>query len=316
MASFQHTIVKQAVSKLIEGLRIRQTDIPFIRRVGDNLTSKLPLPSGTSIQSVSFQQFDGEWIRPANARRDFVLLYIHGGGYVMGSAKTHRAFVARLLQETGIRAFSVNYRLAPECPFPAALDDVLETYHWLREQGYAAEQIFVGGDSAGGGLSLALLLALREMGEALPLAVFCIAPWTDLQVTGDSIWQNKQKDAFLEHFDIPTWAKMYYRDYAPTHPLVSPLYADLHGLPPILIQVSEDEVLRDDTLRLAWKLKEAGVEVEVQKWKGLIHVWQMFWQYVPEAKDAISQLSKYMKDKMELGEVESAKRLKMKELGR
>jgi len=133
----------------------------------------------------------------------------------------------------------------------------------------------------------------------LPLAGICLSPWTDLKVTGKSTYENKHKDAMLEHFDISSWARMYYRDYEPTHPLISPLYADLAGLPPLLIQVSEDEILRDDAIRFAWKANEAGVQVEMQKWKGLVHVWQLFWQYVPESKDAITQMATYIRNKIE-----------------
>lgn len=300
MASFQHTLVKEAVKRLIRSLQIRESDLPFVRRVGDSVTAKIPLPLGTSIQNIPFEKFDAEMLRPAGARKDFVLLYLHGGGYVLGSTKTHRAFVAKIANETGIRALSVNYRLAPENPFPAALDDAIESYEWLISQGYQAKQIFIAGDSAGGGLTLATLLALREMKKELPLAAICLAPWTDLKVTGSSVIENKHKDSMLEHFDIASWAAMYYTGFEATHPLISPLYADLHGLPPLLIQISEDEILRDDAIRLAWKAKLAGVEVELQKWKGLIHVWQMFWQYIPESKDAITQMETYMKAKMAL----------------
>ncbi len=295
MASFQHTLTKEAVRRLIKGLQIRQTDIPFVRRVGDSITAKIPLPPGTNIKPILFDKFSAEMIRPPRARQDFVLLYFHGGGYVMGSTKTHRAFIAKIVNEVGIRALSVDYRLAPENPFPASLEDALEAYNWLTQEiKIEASQIIVGGDSAGGGLSVALMLALREMGKPLPAAAFCIAPWTDLTVSGSSVVENRDKDSMIQHFDIPSWAKMYYSTYDPHHPLISPLFADLQGLPPILLQVSEDEILRDDSVRFAWKARTAGVEVELQKWKGLIHVWQMFWQYIPEARDAIKQINLFI----------------------
>ncbi|MBX7241730.1 MAG: alpha/beta hydrolase [Bacteroidia bacterium] len=304
MASFQHTLTREAVRRLIQGLQIRQSDIPFVRRVGDSVTAKIPIPLGTSIKDIAFEKFSAELIRPAGARKDFILLYLHGGGYVLGSAKTHRAFIAKLANECGIRALSVDYRLAPENPFPSSLDDALEAYFWLiEEMKFDPSQILIGGDSAGGGLALATMLALKKMKKPLPLAAVCLAPWTDLTVSGQSIIENKTKDTMIQHFDIPSWAKMYYSDYDPQHPLISPLFGDLEGLPPILIQVSEDEMLRDDAVRFAWKAREAGVEVELQKWKGLIHVWQMFWQYIPEARDAIKQMEIFMNRQIQKSEM-------------
>lgn len=291
MASIQHAIARRTVKSLIQNLQIKQSDIPLLRRWGDLIISKVPIPLGTSVQEIKFPNFGAELIRPAYASKDKILLYMHGGGYVLGSAKTHRAFVAKIAKDANIRALSLDYRLAPDHPFPAALDDVLEAYEWLTVgQGFHPKQIVMGGDSAGGGLVLATLLALREKGVEMPLAAFCIAPWTDLMVTGQSVWENKEQDTMLQHFDIPTWAKMYYHAFDPHHPLVSPLYADLHGLPPILMQVSEDEILRDDAIRFAWKAHAQGVQIELQKWKGLIHCWQMFWQYVPEGRDAIKEI--------------------------
>lgn len=267
----------------------------MLRRAGDFFSVNIPMPLGVSVQEIEFERFNAEWIQPANARKDFVIMYCHGGGYVLGSAKTHRAMIAKIATETGVQAFSVNYRLAPENPFPAALDDTLHAYEWLiKENHFSPKQIILAGDSAGGGLALATLLALKSQGKEMPLTAFVMSPWTDLTVSGESVHKNKKQDAVLEHFDIPAWARMYYGTYAPQHPLISPLFGDLAGLPPILMQVSEDEILFDDSKRFAWKAHEAKVKVELQKWKGLVHVWQLFWLYVPEGREALTQIKLYL----------------------
>ncbi|MFN0203192.1 MAG: alpha/beta hydrolase [Bacteroidia bacterium] len=299
MPSFQHKIVKTATQTLIHNFQVRHSDIPFLRRTGDRFTVNLPLPTGTSVQEIKFEHFTAEWIRPTGAHKSHVILYCHGGGFAVGSAKTHRAMVAKIAADAKVQAFSLNYRLAPEHPFPAALEDALYAYDWLiHSKGYSPKQIILAGDSAGGGLSLSLLLALKAQHRELPLAAFLLCPWTDLAITGESVMENKTHDTVLQHFDIAAWAKMYYATYPPTHPLVSPLYADLSELPPLLIQISESEILRDDGLRLGYRAKEAGVKVEVQKWKGLIHTWQLFWQYVPEGKDAIAQIVLFLKQQI------------------
>jgi len=295
LASIRHTLTRKAIQSFIHNLQIRQTDIPMLRRVGDFFSANIPLPLGVAVQEIQFERFSAEWLQPANARKDMVLMYCHGGGYVLGSAKTHRAMVAKIASETGIQAFSVNYRLAPENPFPSALDDCLHAYEWLiKENNLPPKQIILGGDSAGGGLALATLLALKSQGKEMPLAAFVMSPWTDLTVSGESVRKNKHQDAVLEHFDIPAWARMYYGTYSPQHPLISPLFADLEGLPPILMQVSEDEILFDDSRRFAWKAHKANVKIELQKWKGLVHVWQLFWLYVPEGREALTQIKFFL----------------------
>jgi len=187
-----------------------------------------------------------------------------------------------------------DYRLAPEHPFPAGLEDALACYRWLRSQGTPAGQIVLAGDSAGGGLLLSLLLTLRDAGEALPAAAVCMSPWTDLAGTGASVVSNTLSDVWFFGESLPIAARLYLGQTAPTHPIASPLYADLHGLPPLLIHASDNEVVRDDSVRFAWKAKEAGVPVDLKVWPGLPHVWQAFIPFIPEARESLNEMVAFL----------------------
>ena len=235
-----------------------------------------------------------EWIAVPGAVKDRVILYLHGGGYVIGSINTHRAMIARIARASNARALAIDYRLAPEHPFPAAVDDATRAYKWLLAQGYKPQKIVIAGDSAGGGLTLAALIALRDSGQPLPAGAVPISPWTDLEGTGESVRSRAEKDPMVAQDNLAESAKHYYGVHDPKDPLVSPLHANFRGLPPMLIQVGDAEILLDDATRVAERAKLAGVDVELEVWDDMIHVWHVFAKLLPEGQQAIDKIGKFV----------------------
>jgi acetyl esterase/lipase len=254
------------------------------------------VPANVRVSPAKVGGVPGEWVGSAadtlTAAAPNLLLYLHGGGYFGCSAETHRpitAFYAR----NGFRVFAPDYRLAPENKFPAALEDAVAVYRALLAEGACAQRIFVSGDSAGGGLAICLMLALRETSAPLPAAAAVFSPWTDLAATGDSIRTNAKRCAMFHGADIAPSARYYLGDVDPKTPLASPLYADLRGLPPILIHVGQDEVLRDDSTRLAERARAAGVRVELKVWPVVPHAWQLALRQVPEAAQSLREATAF-----------------------
>ena len=230
------------------------------------------------------------------------LLYLHGGGYTVGSPSTHRRLVSSLCLAGGVKALSVDYRLAPEHPFPAALDDALAAYRWLTgPAGVPASKVVVAGDSAGGGLAAALLVALRDAGETQPAGGYLISPWTDLAATGESRRSRASVEPMLEVAGEAKSARMYAQSEPLDHPLISPLYANLSGLAPLFVQVGDHEILLDDSTRLADAAEGAGVDVELTVWPEAFHVFQMLVGVIPEADEAVSAAGKWIADRMAAG---------------
>lgn len=279
--------------------------VPLARRRPSVNVLRLALEAGSLFQfvpwSVQLEKFSldnrlaAEWLRPRGAAPGRVLLYLHGGGYVLGSLNTHRSLVGSLAQRCGCAALTINYRKAPDHPFPAALDDARRAYRWLLRQGHTPEGIIVAGDSAGGGLALALLLALREAGQPLPAAAVGLSPWTDLVLPLTTLRRvAREETQLLEALQIRHWGQAYARRTPLSHPLLSPRHAALHGLPPLLLQISDAEVLYDDVLGFAAKARAAGVSVTVQEFAGLVHWWHLFWRFVPEARQALDQVADFV----------------------
>ncbi|VIO77676.1 alpha/beta hydrolase [Bradyrhizobium ivorense] len=249
---------------------------------------------------VSAGGVDGEWIAPADAPRDKAILYCHGGGFRIGSVASHRDLIARLADASGCRVLAIDYRLAPEHRFPAALDDAQTAYRYLRDQGFRPADIAFAGDSAGGNLVLGAMLAARDAGDPLPAAAVLMSPWTDLAATGASYESRAAADPIHQRAMILALAKNYLgADGDPCHPLASPLYADLAGLPPLFIQAGDRETVRDDATALAAKAKAAGVDVELEVWDGMIHVFQMFPE-IPEAQEAIARLAAFLRRQLHI----------------
>jgi acetyl esterase/lipase len=258
------------------------------------MASLFTVPDGVRSERVDAGGVPAEWIEMPGAVPDRCVLYLHGGGYVMGSIDTHRSLVARIAAATKARCLAIDYRLAPEHPFPAGLDDAVAAYRWLLERGQEPSRLCVAGDSAGGGLTLAALLALRDAGGPLPAAGVCLSPWTDLEGTGASATDPAVGDPMITVEGLRDTGRDYLGGADPRHPLAAPLHADYRGLPPLLIQVGTREVLLDDSTRVAAKAKAAGVDVTLERGEGLIHVWQFFGAEVPESQAAIARIGEFV----------------------
>jgi epsilon-lactone hydrolase len=235
-----------------------------------------------------------EWIVPPEAASDRAILYLHGGGYVMGSIATHRATVARIARAAKARSLAIEYRLAPEHKFPAAVEDSVAAYKWLLAQGYKPGKIVIAGDSAGGGLTLAALLSIRDEKLPMPAAGVAISPWADLEGTGDSFKTRANRDPMVGKSGLGGMAKHYIGEQDPKHPLASPIHADYRGLPPLLIQVGDAETLLDDSTRVAARAKAGGVQVDLEVWDDMIHVWHAFAKILPEGQQAIDKIGKFV----------------------
>ncbi len=254
-------------------------------------------PRTVAIEAVADGAVKGEWQRPQSADGGRVILYLHGGGYVFGSAGLYRSMTMPMAAFAGADLFSLDYRLAPEHPCPAAIEDAAAAYEWLLARGVAAGRIVIGGDSAGGGLTLATLQALRDRGRPAPGCAFVYSPWADLAATGASIAANAARDCMFEEATIRESAKRYAGSLDLKDPRVSPLYGDFRGLPPLLILASEDEMLIDDARRVAEKAKAAGVDVRFEPQGGLCHVWPLFYPLFPEARQALALTGEFIRSR-------------------
>jgi acetyl esterase/lipase len=264
------------------------------RAVFDMVSSQFQLGEDVRCEPVDAGGVPGEWITTPEAAHERAIYYLHGGGYVMGSINTHREMISRLTRAAGARALAIEYRLAPENPFPAAVEDSTAAYRWLLSTGVDPARLVIAGDSAGGGLTVATLVALRDAGEPLPAAAVCLSPWVDLEALGESMTIRAEADPMVQREGLLQTAKAYLGDADPRTPLATPLYADLGGLPPLLIQVGTAETLLDDSTRLAERAKSAGVDVALEIWDDMFHVWQFFAEMLPEGQQAIDRIGEFI----------------------
>ena len=265
------------------------------RRSFERMTDDFTIEVPARYSRVNAGGVTAEWVTAEGASDSRVVLYFHGGGYIIGSPRTHRAMLAHLSRDASARVLSLDYRLAPEHPFPAPVEDSVAAYRWLLSEGYDPARTAVAGDSAGGGLTVAMMVQTRYVGLPLPGAAVCISPWVDMEGLGESMKTRAAADPMVGRENLMVSAKTYLGGADPRAPLAAPLYADLHGLPPILIQVGDAEVLLDDSTRLAGIAREAGVEVQMDVWDDMIHVWHVFAPILPEGKQAISQAGEFIK---------------------
>jgi acetyl esterase/lipase len=268
----------------IEGNRARSADTAKLMRI----------PKGVTVTDVNVDGLPSKWITPSGSNLGKVILHLHGGGYVTGGADSHLMMCIPMAQTLKTKILLPEYRLAPEHPFPAAVDDAVKIYRWLLTQGHQPQDIIISGDSAGGGLALATVLSLRNASDPLPAAIVCMSPWTDLTFTGQSHITKAGADPVLLTDVLREWATCYVGTETPNNPLISPIYADFHGFPPLLIQVGSEEVLLDDTHMLAEKAKSAGVDVTLKVWDDLWHVWPALGDLLPESKKAFKEIGDFI----------------------
>ena len=270
------------------------TTIDEFRVWYEQFTGQFELPEDAVFEQVGAGGVAAEWISTPGVAQDRVVMYLHGGGYVIGSMRTHRSPLSYLSRVSDARVLGLNYRLAPEHPFPAAVEDSVAAYRWLLADGVSPQRIVIGGDSCGGGLTIATLVALNYLGDPLPAAGISHSGWTDLAHTGDSFTTKSEVDPLIDREMLEGMAAAYLGDRSRTTPLASPYYADLRGLPPLLLQVGTAEVLLDDSRRLADRAKEAGVDVTLEVWDDMPHVWQAFVSFLPEAREALEHCGQFV----------------------
>ena len=253
------------------------------------------IPAGTEVQPTSVNGIAAEWVRAPSACTDCAILYLHGGACVMGSPVTHRELAARLSAAGRARVLVLDYRLAPEQPFPAAMQDAMSAYGWLLDQGYADERIAIGGDSAGGGLALQTLIALRVAGSTLPTAAFFLSPVTDwVRFDGESFSTRAKSDPWITLDMCKFTSALYAGSNDPATPLLYPTDMNLAGLPPLCIHVGDDEVLLSDSVRLAERARACHAQVELVVWPGLWHVFQTMASFVPEAQQSLDEIGRFV----------------------
>ncbi|MGB1884403.1 MAG: alpha/beta hydrolase [Gammaproteobacteria bacterium] len=266
-----------------------------MRKGIDAMGDMAPRLDNVTSEAVDAGGVDAEWFSVSGGDADRVVLYLHGGGYVIGSVQSHRVLLERLAVAADCRVLALNYRLAPEAPFPAAVDDAVAAYKWLLSQGLTASKIAIAGDSAGGGLTMATLVALRDGGETLPACAAPISPWVDMEGTGDSMQSRAAVDPMVQKEILDQLAGTYLGGANAQDPLASPLHANLDGLPPLLIQVGDCETLLDDSTRLEAKLKAAGVDATVEVWPEMIHVWHLFAPMLDKGQEAIDRIGEFVR---------------------
>jgi acetyl esterase/lipase len=289
MTSAGIKVVREHLAKLpqpetIEGRRAQYDKAERVFKTPDDVrveTLQIPGPA--------------ERLTPPGARADAAVLYLHGGGYVIGSPRSHRHLAAAIAAAAGVTALVPDYRLGPEHPYPAAVEDAVAAYVWLLRQGIEPGRIVVAGDSAGGGLTVATLLAIRDRGRPLPAGGVCISPWVDLTCGGASYATRADRDPIVKREGVAEMARLYLGGAEAKTPLASPLHADLRRLPPLLIHVGDDEVLLDDSVQLAAQAKAAGVDATLETWPEMIHVWHWFLPMLEEARRAVSGIGEFVK---------------------
>ena len=291
---------QQQLQAIVEMLRSQpvvnpNASVEEARAGFEQVASMFPVDADIKREVVSAGGVKAEWVSAPDSDAGRAVLYLHGGGYVIGSINTHRSLAARLSRASKARVLVIDYRLAPEHPHPAAVDDSVAAYRWMLTQGLKPARIAVAGDSAGGGLTVATLLAIRDAKLPLPGAGACLSPWVDLEGIGESMTTKAGVDPIVQKAGLLQMAAAYLGGKAPRTPLAAPLYADLSGLPPLLIQVGTAETLLDDASRLAERARKAGVTVSYEPWESMIHVWHLFAPMLDEGQQAIDRIGEFVR---------------------
>jgi len=288
MASLQAKLILKALS--LQPFGWAKGSLADQRGRQEELTRIFKIPANINITRVGADGVPAELIEVKNSG-DAIILYLHGGAYAVGSPHVHREFLSRLARACLVKVLAIDYRLAPEHPFPAALEDAIIAYRWLVSGGYDPSSIVIAGDSAGGGLAIATLVSLRDSGTPLPACAVCLSPWVDLASANETLDQDN--DPILNAEILAHFARAYAAQTDPHNPLISPIFADLKGLPPILIHAGTNEILRDQITQFFEKARLSGVEVELELWEDLFHVFQMV-PILPETKQSLKRVAEFI----------------------
>ncbi len=286
------------IAKLREVIaaRPRASDLVQMRLDSDTRGRAMGLPADVTVQPVVANGVKAEWTATPDANPSNVILYLHGGGYVTCSLESHRHLVAEVGRSAAARTLAIDYRLAPEHPFPAPVEDTVAAYRYLLDSGVTPNRIAFAGDSAGGGLVAGSMLAIREAGLPLPACGWCISPWVDMEALGASFVDRAQTDPTVQKETIQMMAGWYLGGGDPRHPHVAPIYGDLRGMPPLLIQVGAVETLLDDSIALARKAGIADVIVDLQIWPEMIHIWHLYFPMLTAGRRAIAAGGCFIRD--------------------
>jgi epsilon-lactone hydrolase len=268
------------------------------RREWEAAAACTPLLPGITLESVLADGVPCEWVSSSSSGSRKALLWLHGGGFSTGSCITHRDLASRLSLACGLPVLTVDYRLVPEYPFPAGLEDAVTAYRWLIKTGYTRQNIVIGGDSSGGGLAASALLMLRDAGDPLPAAAVLLSPMLDMTLTGESFTSRAGIDPLISQVGLQTAVELYLADNDPKNPMLSPAFADLRGLPPLFIQVGDHELLLSDSTRLADRAASAGVDIKLEVWPDMWHVFHAWASELPEAQDALQRIGEYIKERL------------------
>lgn len=289
-------VTKQVVGAATKFAFNERTPLPMLRKLIDQIGVIVRPAPDCELQQGIIDTIPFDFWTPAKLEPGRIIIYSHGGGYTMFSRRTHRSLASRLAQELEAQAIVYDYRLAPEHKFPAAIEDALTVYKHVLSLGYEPQKIIFAGDSAGGGITFALMLAARDLGLPLPGLAIGLSPWVDMTASGFSMRENAAKDVMLSPAGIAKFALKYLPSGNDVkHPYASPLFADLKGLPPVMLQAAGDEILRDDSVRLAAALREAGVKVELDVWPGLFHVFEFAWRWLPQADESMVKIGEFVR---------------------
>ena len=275
------------------------TDLEALRLAADSDSERFPLDPDINVDRVSVATgVSAEWTWTETADRRRVVLYLHGGGYVFGSILSHRHLVAEIGRASGSRTLAIDYRLSPENPFPAAVDDALASYRFLLDEGIEPRHIALAGDSAGGGLVVATLVAIKEAGLPQPACGWVISPWVDMEASGETFVSRADTDPMVKREIIVNFAQAYLNGADPRSPFASPIYADLRGIAPLLIHVGASEVLLDDALKLARTAGAADVSVRLEIWPEMVHIWHVFHRILGDGRKAVQTGAKFLRKAM------------------
>jgi len=294
MPSLRSKICRILTKRMIGSAFDPNLTMSEIRIHMEKATKMAFLPAKTKVEKITINDIPSEWISGKNANEENVILYLHGGGYNTGSPSTHREFAAHVSNASHAKILLPDYRLAPENPFPAALEDALASYKWLLDNGYSNEKIAIAGESAGGGLTLATCLSVRDSGDPLPSSITCISPWTDLEMTGESVKTLEEIDPMLNLASIQIMASNYIDTNDSRSPFISPIHADFKDFPPMLIHVGSDEMLLDDSKRVSDKAKQDDINVTLRVYDNMWHFFHVFYRLMPEAKAATKEIGDFI----------------------